>query len=162
MEGHARRALLVLALIASVTATGRLPAAQARTGHTHPCIFDHVGLKTAPGTCRPHAQAYPRKVKSRVERAIYDGALTFGMPYATLLKIARCESGLNARAASAGHFGLYQFLPRTFQSGAARLRRDTGIVARSYWRPLDASYVAGYMFAVGEASNWQCVDWSSS
>jgi hypothetical protein len=113
-------------------------------------------LRTAPGKCRPRAKAYPKSVAGKVRRAIYDGALTFGIPYHVLLRIAQCESGLNPRASGYGYYGLFQFAPDTFREGAKQLRHATGIRARSYWSPLDASYVAGYLFAVGEAPSWSC------
>ena len=78
------------------------------------------------------------------------------MPYPVLLRIARCESGLNPRAAYGDHLGLFQFIPPTFVGGARSMRSNTGISARSVWNPLDASYVAGYLFAVGESPRWTC------
>jgi hypothetical protein len=113
-------------------------------------------LRTRPGKCRPRAKAYPATVVGRVRRAVYDGALTFGIPYKVLLRIAQCESGLNARARGYGYYGLFQFAPDTFHRGAAQMLQATGIRARSYWSPLDSSYVAGYLFAVGEAPSWSC------
>lgn len=158
MEGRTRRALLLLVLASTgLTAAWQQPAgAAARVRRANACIFDRTGMKTAPGECRPRARAYPPSVKGKVKRAVYDGALTFGIPYTVLLAIARCESGLRPRAAFGGHFGLYQFLPDTFKSGAAGLRRETGITAHSYWNPLDASYVAGYLFATGQSGEWSC------
>jgi hypothetical protein len=91
-----------------------------------------------------------------VERSIYDGALTFGIPYSVMLKVARCESRLDPRADDGVHVGLYQFLPSTFASGARKLRRSTGIAAGSYWNPLDATYVAGFLFATGQSQQWSC------
>jgi hypothetical protein len=82
--------------------------------------------------------------------------MTFGIPYQVLLKIARCESGLNPYAAYRGHYGLYQFLPETFYRGARELRTQTGVMAHSYWNALDASYVAGFLFATGQSRRWAC------
>ena|SRR5436305_4651850 len=158
MEGNARRVVLVLAvLLGAFTAVhGSRPATAARPGRTAACIFDHMSLRTAKGTCRPRARAYPRSVHGSVKRSIYDASLTFGMPYTVLLKIARCESNLNPRARYAGHYGLYQFLPQTFSQAASGLQSDTGIQVHSYWNPLDAAYVAGYMFVTGQALSWAC------
>jgi hypothetical protein len=113
-------------------------------------------MRTAPGECRPRARSYPRSITGSVKRAVYDGALTFGIPYKIMLKLAECESNLKPRAASGGHFGLYQFLPQTFAAGAAGLKKDTGIEVHSYWNALDASYVAGYLFATGLSGDWSC------
>jgi hypothetical protein len=113
-------------------------------------------LRTAPGTCRPRAKAYPKQVTGRVRQSIYDSALTFGIPYTILLKIAQCESALDPRASDGVHFGLFQFLPDTFDEGSANLRVMTGITTVNFWRPLDSSYVAGFLFATGQSPRWQC------
>jgi hypothetical protein len=96
-------------------------------------------------------------VKGSVKRSIYDGALTFGIPYSILLDVARCESNLDPHADDGQHMGLFQFLPATFTHGAKALRGQTGIRAKSYWNPLDAAYVAGYLFVTGNAQAWSCV-----
>lgn len=159
MKGRESRILCCLALAqALVVGLQPAPLVQADRGaeQGQTCIFDRVSLRTTPGTCRPRAVAYPPSVKGRVRRAIYDGAVIFGIPYSVLLKIAQCESGLNPRATNGPHFGLFQFLPDTFRQGARSLRHETGIVAHSYWNPRDASYVAGYLFAIGKAPSWAC------
>lgn len=130
---------------------------QAQSGTARSCIYDHTSLHSTPGTCRPKAIAYPPSIRGRVRRAIYDSALTFGVPYHLLLKIARCESGLNPRARDGNHFGLFQFLPDTFRAGSSTMRSMTGIVAHTYWNPLDSAYVAGFLFAVGKADRWACL-----
>jgi Transglycosylase SLT domain len=161
MKVKALRALsfVALAVVSGFAPRGITPsvAAGLRASQAQACVYDHLTLKTGTGTCRPRAKAYPEQVKGRVEKAIYDSALTFGIPYGTLLSIARCESGLNPRADNGTHFGLYQFAPATFQRAAHGLRKDTGVEAKTYWKSLDASYAAGYMFVTGQASSWACV-----
>jgi hypothetical protein len=159
MKGRARRALLSIALgivptLCATTIPGQ--AAGTRQAPERPCIFDHVSLRTTPGECQPRALSYPKSVKGVVRRAIYDSALVYGIPYRILLRIARCESGLNPGATDGMHFGLYQFLPDTFSRGAAEMQSMTGITAGSYWRPLDSAYVAGFLFAVGQSPRWEC------
>ena len=158
MEGSARAALSagLLALSLGMAMDVAAGTAEGHTQQKSACIFDHMMLRTAPGQCRPRARSYPRAVVGRVRRSIYDAALTFGVPYEVLLRIAQCESGLNPRAGSYGYYGLFQFAPDTFRRGARQMRRDTGISASSYWKPLDASYVAGFLFAVGESPRWSC------
>ncbi len=134
--------------------TGRAQTGQPRVAA---CIFDRASLHTSRGTCRPRARSYPAGVKTSVRRSIYDGALTFGIPYSVMLQVARCESNLDPHADDGLHMGLFQFLPSTFKQGAKALRGQTGIRARSYWNPLDAAYVAGYMFVNGQAEEWGCV-----
>jgi hypothetical protein len=160
MKGRALRALSLLVMLAAGLSSRGIPPARAgaeRSTQGHACVFDHLSLHTDPHTCRPRARAYPRYVRGPVERSIYDSALTFGMPYPTLLAIAQCESGLNPHASNGTHFGLFQFVPDTFRRAAVQLRSETGVVAKSYWNPLDAAYAAGYMFVTGESTSWSCV-----
>jgi hypothetical protein len=161
MERRAWCAVLVcVALIAagsSAWTSGRpVVLASGERAQAHACIFDHQSLRTAPNTCRPRAKAYPPKVVTVAERAVYDSALTFGIPYPILLAIARCESDLDPRASNGKRFGLFQFAPATFRRAAVELRVESGIVARSYWNALDASYAAGYLFATGQSLSWDC------
>ena|SRR5947209_17087353 len=155
-------ALLLGALLAvsSPLAWTAHPVAAAVTGErvqqAKACIFDHLTLRTAPHTCRPRARSYPPRVTTAAERAIYDSALTFGIPYPILLAIARCESDLNPRASNGTHFGLFQFAPPTFRRAVVSLRTQTGIVARTYWNPLDSAYAAGFLFATGHSPSWAC------
>jgi hypothetical protein len=153
MEGSAHRAVfvLVLALGASIRAESGSIQAQRHAGKAVACTFDHTMLHTDAARCRPRALSYPPGVDDSVRRAIYDAALTFGVPYPTLLELATCESGLSPRAENGNHYGLFQFLRGTFRAGARRMRRETGIRAGSIWNPRDASYVAGYLFATGKA-----------
>lgn len=120
------------------------------------CIFDHASMRTSHGRCRPRARHYPASVKTGLQRSIYDGALTFGIPYSVLLSVARCESNLDPRANDGTHMGLFQFLPSTFKYGARLLKRATGITVSNYWNPLDSTYVAGYLFATGQSQQWSC------
>ena len=147
---------LVLAL---VLVPGRGVAASRPHAVSHDCVFDHSLLRTAPGICQPRAKSYPKTVNTPVERAVFDSARLFGVPYKLLLGIAECESDLNPYASNGSHYGLFQFLPSTFRNGRLMMRSMTGVVARSPWRPLDASYVAGFLFAYGEATSWSCLKW---
>lgn len=158
MERMVRSALcaLVLGLCPALgVAQQRAQAGELRTAQSA-CIFDHTNLWTAPGTCRPHARAYPATMHSSVRRAIYDSALTFGVPFPVLLKIGKCESSLNPRASNGTHFGLFQFARDTFKRAIVLMKTDTGISARSVWSPLDSSYAAGYLFATGHSPAWTC------
>ncbi len=150
--------LLIVCIVASLVLTGvRATHAQGtHSGQNSACIFDHMTLRSPTKTCRPRAKAYPSTVVGAVQRSIYDSSLIFGIPYAVLLNIAKCESSLNPRARNGTHFGLFQFAPATFRQAAARLQATTGLAARSYWNPLDSSYVAGFMFATGDAPRWSC------
>ena len=161
MKALALRALSLLVIMAAVELRPHgitpIQASGTRSTQGHNCVFDHLTLHTGPNACRPRAKAYPKYVKDAVERAIYDSALVFGVPYTTLLEVARCESALNPKASNGSHFGLFQFAPQTFYRAVSQMKRDTGLQARTYWNPLDSSYAAGFMFVVGSAESWSCV-----
>jgi hypothetical protein len=131
-------------------------AQRTHSGQNSACIFDHMALRSPTSRCRPRAKVYPPTVTGAVQRSIYDSSLIFGIPFTVLLNIAKCESSLNPRASNGSHFGLFQFAPATFRQAASRLQTTTGVTARSYWNPLDSAYVAGFMFATGDAPRWSC------
>lgn len=161
MQGRTSHALFALLSAALVFPFAPGRPVEARTMRhnqsPHICVYDHTSLHSPPGTCRPQALVYPPNVTGRVKRAIYDSAMTFGVPYPVLLGIAECESSLNPRATDGKHYGLFQFLPSTFHGGRSAMRDMTGIQAQTLWNPLDASYVAGFLFAVGKANRWACL-----
>ena len=159
MEGSARRVLsrLLAGLLLCLLLQIEPAVADSHTSQATSCVYDHTALRSAPGRCRPHALSYPPNVRGKVRRAIYDSALIFGVPYTVLLRLALCESGLNPSARNGRHYGLFQFLPATFRRGARLMRRETGITAHNFWKPEDASYVAGYMYAIGHAPEWTCL-----
>lgn len=159
MEGSPLRAAFVTAVLLSglLVRTETQPrGVDARSVQAHACTFDHQTLWTPASSCRPRAKSYPPKVVGFVRHAIYDTALMFGMPYSVLLKIAKCESGLNTRAVNGPYRGLFQFLPATFHSATRGLKTETGVVARSVWNARDSSYAAGYLFATGMSRSWTC------
>ena len=73
-------------------------------------------------------------------------AMRYGVNPAYLIRVARCESGLNPRAYNpAGpYIGLFQFLPSTFYSYGGR----------DIYSAYDQADVAARMFARGLASHW--------
>src|SRR5579872_326871 len=153
MERGRHRVLLAACMVVSLVliSVSATHAQGTHSGQNSACIFDHMTLRSPTTICRPRAKAYPPTVTGRVQRSIYDSSLIFGIPYSVLLNIAKCESSLNPRASNGTHFGLFQFAPATFRRAAVQLKATTGLTARSYWNPLDSSYVAGFMFATGDA-----------
>jgi hypothetical protein len=79
---------------------------------------------------------------------IQAAAARYGANGDQMVRVARCESGLNPRAysASSGASGLFQFMPGTFY----------GHGGRDIWDPYDQSNIAAQMFAQGQASAWTC------
>jgi soluble lytic murein transglycosylase-like protein len=76
----------------------------------------------------------------------------WGVNYYWLLRVARCESGLNPYAYNPyGPSGLFQFLPGTYWLYAARIGET-----RSYWNPYASANVAAFMFHAGLSYQWGC------
>jgi soluble lytic murein transglycosylase-like protein len=70
-----------------------------------------------------------------------------------LLRVARCESGLNPSAFNpSGSTGLFQFMPGTFAHNAPL----AGHPGASIWDPVAQADTAAYMFSRGEAHQWVC------
>lgn len=151
------RWVLVLALVGMCGSilTGHGAQAQRPVRH-QTCIYDHYVLKTSKKACRPRARTYPAYITGAVERSIYDAALTFGVPYRLLFRIATCESGLQPTATNGSHFGLFQFRTDTFAQNTVLMRHFTGILAHSVWNARDSSYVAAFMFADDHHFEWTC------
>ena len=96
----------------------------------------------------PPAPAGPPPSAGTIQAIIYAAATKYGVSYPWMLKIARCESGLNPRAYNpAGpYIGLFQFLPSTF-----RAHGGTNI-----YDPVQQSNIAANMLAHGGAGSWGC------
>jgi len=79
---------------------------------------------------------------------IRTAASTYGANGDQMVRVARCESGLNPRAYDpySGASGLFQFMPGTFY----------GHGGHDIWDPTDQSNVAAKMFAQGQSSAWTC------
>ena len=79
---------------------------------------------------------------------IVAAALRWGVSGDWMLKIARCESGLNPRAYNprGPYYGVFQFLMSTFlHNGGVNI-----------WDPADQANTAAKMLAHGQARQWSC------
>jgi soluble lytic murein transglycosylase-like protein len=105
---------------------------------------------TPPPTPRPTPDipAAPPPAPGTIEAIIQQAATTYGVSYPWMLKIARCESGLNPHAYNpAGpYYGLFQFLMSTF-------RANGGI---DIWDPTQQANITANMLAHGQAHQWGC------
>jgi hypothetical protein len=65
-----------------------------------------------------------------------------------MLKIAKCESGLNPRAynPSGPYYGLFQFLMSTFRANGGT----------DIWDPVQQANITAKMLAHGQAHQWGC------
>jgi soluble lytic murein transglycosylase-like protein len=79
---------------------------------------------------------------------IRTAAATYGANGDQMVRVARCESGLNPRAYNpySGASGLFQFMPGTFYAHGGH----------DIWDPKDQSNVAAKMFAQGQSGAWTC------
>ena len=104
----------------------------------------------APKIARPVAAAPPAPPPppGSIEAIIRDAAARHGVSGDWMVKIARCESGLNPRAYNpAGpYYGLFQFLQSTFRANGGT----------DIWDPYQQSDVTANMLAHGQAHQWGC------
>ncbi|HEV7678278.1 MAG TPA: transglycosylase SLT domain-containing protein [Candidatus Dormibacteraeota bacterium] len=108
-----------------------------------------------PPTATPVAKAAvatpppaPPPAPGTIEAIIKTAADANGVSYPWMLKIARCESGLNPRAynASGPYYGLYQFLQSTFRANGGT----------DIWDPVQQANITAKMLAHGQAHQWGC------
>lgn len=100
---------------------------------------------------KPHVvplPAGPPPAPGTIEAIIQVAATKWGVSYPWMLKIARCESGLNPRAYNpAGpYIGLFQFLPSTFHEHGGT----------NIYDPAQQADITGFMLSHGGANAWAC------
>ena len=73
--------------------------------------------------------------------------------YGWLLRVARCESGLNATVTnpSSGAMGLFQIIPATWAYWARQVGEN-----RSPYNPYGNANVAAWAFSRGNSFQWDC------
>jgi len=81
---------------------------------------------------------------------IYEAADNYGQSRDDMLRVARCESGLDPNAVGGGgaYHGLFQFVPSTF-AGTPYGKYDI-------YDPWANANAAGWMWSEGKKSNWVC------
>jgi soluble lytic murein transglycosylase-like protein len=92
--------------------------------------------------------AAPPPAPGTIEAIIQAAANQWGVSYPWMLKIARCESGLNPRAynPSGPYYGLFQFLMSTFRANGGT----------NIWDPVQQANITARMLAHGQAHQWGC------
>ncbi|MFN2452195.1 MAG: transglycosylase SLT domain-containing protein [Candidatus Dormibacteria bacterium] len=117
---------------------------------------------TARPTAEPTASPTPKPVKpaakvapppsapasaGSIESIIRAAAARHGVSGDWMVKIARCESGMNPRAVNPnGHYGLFQFSYSTFY----------GHGGTDIWDPSQQSEITARMLSQGQAGQWSC------
>jgi uncharacterized protein YraI len=81
---------------------------------------------------------------------IHEAADNYGQSGEDMLRVARCESGLNPSAVGGGgaYHGLFQFVPSTFAG--------TPYGEYDIYDPWANANAAGWMWSEGNKSNWVC------
>jgi hypothetical protein len=99
------------------------------------------------GTYGPGGAGYSEE---QIVDIIYEAADNYGQSREDMLRVARCESGLNPSAVGGGgaYYGLFQFVPSTF-AGTPYGQYDIS----DPWANANA---AGWMWSQGKKSNWVC------
>ncbi len=88
--------------------------------------------------------------EEQVVDIIYEAADNYGQSRDDMLRVARCESGLDPNAVGGGgaYYGLYQFVPSTF-AGTPYGQYDI----HDPWANANA---AGWMWSEGHKGDWVC------
>jgi hypothetical protein len=81
---------------------------------------------------------------------IYEAAENYGQSRDAMLRVARCESGLDPNAVGGGgaYHGLFQFVPSTFAG--------TPYGEYDIYDPWANANAAGWMWSEGKKGNWVC------
>jgi hypothetical protein len=81
---------------------------------------------------------------------IYEAADNYGQSRDAMLRVARCESGLDPNAVGGGgaYHGLFQFVPSTFAG--------TPYGEYDIYDPWANANAAGWMWSEGKKNNWVC------
>jgi Transglycosylase SLT domain len=96
----------------------------------------------------PAAPPAPPPAPGTIEAIIQQAANANGVSYPWMLKIARCESGLNPHAYNprGPYYGLFQFLMSTFRANGGT----------DIWDPVQQANITARMLAHGQAHQWGC------
>jgi len=99
------------------------------------------------GTYGPGGASYS---EDQIVDIIYEAADNYGQSRQDMLRVARCESGLDPSAVGGGgaYHGLYQFVPSTFAG--------TPYGEYDIYDPWANANAAGWMWSEGKKSNWVC------
>lgn len=90
-----------------------------------------------------------------VQAAMESASATYGVPYATLRRLALCESRFRPwvdNEQGSGAMGLYQFMPRTW----AWMSHQAGWGGSSPYDPWAAAHVTAWALSRGYGRHWSC------
>jgi hypothetical protein len=99
------------------------------------------------GTYGPGGASYSEE---QIVDIIYEAADNYGQSRQDMLRVARCESGLDPNAVGGGgaYHGLFQFVPSTFAG--------TPYAEYDIYDPWANANAAAWMWSEGQKSSWVC------
>jgi uncharacterized protein YraI len=99
------------------------------------------------GTYGPGGASYS---EDQIVDIIYEAADNYGQSREDMLRVARCESGLDPNAVGGGgaYHGLFQFVPSTFAG--------TPYGEYDIYDPWASANAAAWMWSEGQKSSWVC------
>ena len=102
------------------------------------------------GDAITHAADTGAYTEEEILGIIREAAATHGQSAQAMIRVARCESGLNPSAVGGGgaYFGLFQFVPSTFEA--------TPYGDGDIFDPWANANAAGWMWAEGRKGEWVC------
>ncbi len=107
------------------------------------------GWVAAAGLALPARPVPAAWTEAEVVELIVAAADRFGQPREDLLRVARCESGLDPNAVNpTGSYGVFQFVATTWAS--------TPYGAYSVFDPWASANAAAWMWSVGRRGAWVC------
>ncbi|MCC6313841.1 MAG: SH3 domain-containing protein [Thermomicrobiales bacterium] len=111
---------------------------------------DYLSLPADPTpTPNPKQEDRPAYSERQVIKIIYAAADTYGQDRADMLRVARCESGLDPYAVNpSGSYGLFQFIRSTWKS--------TPYGQEDIFDPRANANAASWMWSQGRQAEWIC------
>jgi len=94
----------------------------------------------------------PVRITGDFESIIRSACNTYGCNPEQLIRVMYCESGGRSNAVNGVYSGLFQFHPNTFRANADRI----GLANADIWNPHHQIQIAAWMFANGQAWQWEC------
>ena len=108
---------------------------------------------------KPKAQPVAKVSTSKVEEIIRTAARKHGVSEDYLVRIAKCESGLNPNAVNRNYYagggnptGVFQYLPETWNRIGGRSPYGVGNI----YNAQDQANVTAWAFANGYSGEWAC------
>ena len=112
--------------------------------------FTALAAVAAPSRAEAGQRCHDRHSEDEILRYISKAAHKYGQSRKAMIRVARCESGLDPCAynRSGPYYGLYQFLKSTWKT--------TPYGDHSIYDPKAQALAAGWMWKHGRKDEWAC------